>query len=281
MKKFIAAFDGLHFSESTMNYAIFLAKHCNAHLVGVFLEDFTRHSYSVADVTNYEGASFDEHLRELNEHDKEERDESIALFENACHNAGLNFSVHRDRNVALQELMHESVYSDLLIINAGETLTRYEETTPSRFIRNVLNSVQCPVVIVPDKYKPFDSISLLYDGEPSSVYAVKMFSYLFESLKQFDVEVITVKASEETLHMPDNRLMKEFMKRHYPQAEYVMLKGLPEDMIIKYLSMQKKDVMVVLGAYQRSPFSRLFKPSMADQLLQHLKLPLFVAHNKS
>lgn len=281
MKKFIAAFDGLNFCESTMSYAIFLAKHCNAHLVGVFLEDFLRHSYTVTDITKYEGADFDRHVQELNEKDQEERNESIEKFEQACQNAGIEHNIHRDKNVALQELLHESIYADLLIISASETLTRHEEPEPTRFIRELLNEVQCPVVIVPEKYKPIDKIILLYDGEPSSVHAVRMFSYLFDSIKHFETEVVTVKGKEESLHVPDNRLVKEFIKRHYPKAEYIVLKGTAEDEIIQYLHREKKDPMIALGAYRRSKFSRMFRPSMADYLLQHLKMPLFIAHNKS
>jgi len=281
MKKFIAAFDGLRFSESTLDYAIFLAKHAKEHLVGVFLEDFTRHSYSAIDITKYAGEDFDRHVQELNEKDREERDESITKFEQACQNMGLNYSMHRDRNIAIQELLHESIYADLIIIDEDQTLTRYEEPAPTRFIRELLNDVQCPVVIVPKTYKPVEKIVLLYDGEPSSVYAVRMFSYLFDAIKHFETQVITVKAREEDMHLPDNRLMKEFIKRHYPKAEYVVLKGNAEDEIIRYLHREKKDPLIALGAYRRSKLSRLFRPSMADYLLQHLKMPLFIAHNKS
>jgi nucleotide-binding universal stress UspA family protein len=220
-------------------------------------------------------------MHDLNDKDKEERDESIEIFEQACQNDGLNYSIHRDRNVALQDLLHESIYADLLIIGASETLTRYEEPVPSRFIRDLLNDVQCPVVVAPANYKPIDKIILLYDGEPSSVHAVRTFSYLFDSIKHFDTEVISVKSTEESFHLPDNRLIKEFIKRHYPKAEYVVLKGIAEDEIVKYLHLPKNDPMIVLGAYRRSKFSRLFRPSMADHLLQHLKMPLFIAHNKS
>ena len=281
MKKFIAAFDGLNFSESTMSYAIFLAKHANAHLVGIFLEDFMRHSYGLTEIKQYEGGDLDQYLQDLNDKDKLERDESVAVFELACQDSRLNYSIHRDRNVALQELLHESVYADLLIINASETLTRYAEPAPTRFIRELLNDVQCPVILVPTKYEPVDKVVLLYDGEPSSVHAVRTFSYLFESIKHFDTEIITVKQTGESLHVPDNKLIKEFIKRHYPKAEYIVLKGLTEDEIIKYLHRGKENAMVVLGAYRRSKFSRLFRPSMADYLLLHLKLPLFIAHNKS
>ena len=281
MKKLIAAFDGLNFSESTMNYAIFLAKHANAHLVGVFLEDFTRHSYSMADISKFEGADFEKHLDELNDKDKEERNESIEVFEKACQNVGINYTIHRDRNIAIQELLHESIYADLIIISETETLSRYEEPVPTSFIRNLLNDVQCPVVVAPPDYKPIDKMILLYDGEPSSVHAIKTFSYLFESMKNFEIEVISVKGGAESMHLPDNKLIKEFIKRHYPKAQFLVLKGIPEDEIIKNLHREKKDPIVVLGAYRRSRISRLFRPSMADYLLQQLQIPLFIAHNKS
>ena len=208
MKKFIAAFDGLNFSESTMSYAIFLAKQANAHLVGIFIEDFMRHSYGLKEVKQYEGGDLDHYLKDLNDKEKAERDESIAVFELACQDSKLTYSVHRDRNVAIQDLLHESVYADLLIINAHETISRYTEPAPTRFIRELLNDVQCPVCLVPQKYEPVDKVILLYDGEPSSVFAVLTFSYLFESMKDFDTEIITVKKQDESMHVPDNRLIK-------------------------------------------------------------------------
>lgn len=281
MKKFIAAFDGLKFSEGTLYYAIYLAKHSNAHLVGVFLEDFTRHSYSIADITRYEGDEFERHMHDLNEKDKEERNESIDRFEQMCQSMSVNYTVHRDRNVALQELLHESIYADLLIIDGTETMTRYEEETPTRFIRELLSDVQCPVVIVPAQYRAINKIILLYDGEPSSVHAARTFSYLFDSANEIQTQILTVKSREESLHVPDNHLMKEFIKRHYPQAEYVVLRGDAENEITQFLHREKKDPLVVLGAYRRTKLSRLFKPSMADYLMQHLKMPLFIAHNKS
>ena len=266
MKKFIAAFDGLRFSESNMNYAIFLAKQCNAHLVGIFLEDFTRHSYSVADIVEYEGKNLDHHITELNEKDKEERDEYIDVFEDACRDAGLNHSIHRDRNIALYELLRESVYADLLIINVKETLTRYEESVPTRFIKDLLNDVQCPVLITPENYQPIDSLVMLYDGEPSSVHAVRASSYLFDPIKNLDTEVVTVNEKEDSLHLPENRLVKEFMKRHYPKAAFTVIKGIAEDEIIKYLRHKKRNAIVVTGSYRRGRVSRLFKSSMADHL---------------
>ena len=281
MKKFIAAFDGLNFCESTMEYAIELAKQSKAHLVGIFLDDFMRRSYTIAELSQYGGADLDRYMGSMDEKDKEIRAESVEVFEKACQGEGLNYSIHRDKNVAIQELLHESIYADLLIIKGSETIKKTEEDAPSRFVRELLNDVQCPVLVVPPKYNSIDKIIILYDGEPSSVHAARTFSYLFDVLKPVETQVVTVKTSDQSLHVPDNHLVKEFIKRHYPNAEYLVLKGLPEDEIYRFLKREKGHPVVILGAYQRGKLSRLFRPSMADYLLSHSKIPYFIAHNKA
>jgi nucleotide-binding universal stress UspA family protein len=280
MKKIISAFDGLEFSESTLNYSLFMARQTHAHLVGVFLDDLVYHSYGYRELVAQESGDIDKTVHQWNEKDQEKRNESVDLFEQACQQAGINFSVHRDRNVALQELVHESIYADLLVINWNETFSHLKESTPTHFLRDLLSDVQCPVLLVPDTYHPIEKLALLYDGEPTSVYAVKMFSYLLPVFKQLDTEVVSIKQEDDTLHLPDNRLMKEFMKRHYPKAEYHIFKGAAEDQIIGYLQRKKENTLVVLGAYRRSRVSRWFKPSMADFLMKYARMPLFVAHNK-
>lgn len=279
MEKIIAAFDGLQYSNSTKEYALYLAKQTQTHLVGVFMDDFTYTSYKIYELVTKEGVS-EEKLKQYRAKDKTVRDAAAADFVKSCQEAGLEYALHHDRNIAIQDLKHESIYSDLLIIDAKETLTHYTERQPTRFIRDLLSDAQCPVLLVPPKFKPVEKVILLFDGEPSSVHAIKMFSYLLPQLTQVEAEVVSVNPVNTTLNMPDNKLMKEFMKRHYPKAKYKVLKGLAEDEIVKYLKLQQAHTLVVLGAYRRGAVSRLFRASMADILMQKVKLPLFIAHNK-
>lgn len=277
MKKIIAAFDGLKYSESTRDYAVYLAKQTNTHLVGVFLDDPTYTSYKIYELITKDGVSEDK-LRKLDAKDKATRHIASANFEKACRHAGLQYTVHHDHNIALQELKHESIYADLVIIDSKETLTHYTEKLPTRFIRDLLSDAQCPVLVAPQKYKPIQKIILLYDGSPSSVHAIKMFSYLLPELKDADTEVISVKPVDSTLHMPDSKLMKEFMKRHFPKAKYTVMKGFAEDEILKHLKQTPGNALVVLGAYRRGTVSRWFRESMADTLMKEVKMPLFIAH---
>jgi hypothetical protein len=279
MKKMIAAFDGLRYSESTKDYAISLAKQTNTHLVGVFMDDPTYTSYKIYDLIAKEGVS-ETKLKSFEAKDKASRLHASHDFEKACQQAGIAHTVHHDHNIAILDLKHESIYADLIIIDSRETLTHYEEKLPTRFIRDLLTDTQCPVLLVPHKYKPVEKIVLLYDGEPSSVHAVKMFSYLMPQLKELDTEVISVNPLNADMHLPDNKLMKEFMKNHFPKATYTVLKGWADEEIVRYLKHSTENTMAVLGAYRRGAVSRLFRESMADTLVKELKLPLFIAHNK-
>ena len=107
-----------------------------------------------------------------------------------------------------------------------------------------------------------------------------MFSYLLGSLKTLPVEIFTVKdAFLDSLRLPDNKLMREYIKRHFPHAKITVVKGNPEEEVVGHLRNHKENELVVLGAYRRSELSRLFKTSMADMLMKELDTPLFIAHS--
>ena len=73
MKKIIAAFDGLKFSRSTRDYAITLAKMHKAHLVGVFLEDFTYTGYKIYDLVHAKGGLVGSARKKFEQKDAKER----------------------------------------------------------------------------------------------------------------------------------------------------------------------------------------------------------------
>lgn len=277
MKKIIAAFDGLKFSESTLSYAITIGEQNKSHIVGVFLNDMSYYSRNPYRVLIEADNNFNT-LEELEEEDAATRKKAVERFSAACSEAGLNYSVHKDKDTALLELLHESTYADLVIIDASETFNRYTEDLPSRFIRDFLAGVQCPVLLAPKVYVPIRKSIMLYDGQPSSVYAIKMFSYLLPVWNALPAEVITVKDSDNDLHLPDSRLMKEFMKRHQPNAAYTVIRGDAEEEILSRLRSEDGRAVVVVGAYQRGVVSRFFRCSMADVLIREIKWPLFIAH---
>jgi nucleotide-binding universal stress UspA family protein len=279
MKRIIAAIDGLKFSDSTVKYAVHIAQQVNAKVVGVFLEDTSYHSYKMYELIAHEDL-LPERRAGYDRKDQKQREEAILNFKDICAGERVECSIHHDRNIPLTELLHESIYADLLIIDSSQSLTYCEEATPTRFIKDLLSEAQCPVLVVPKEFNPIHKLTLLYDGEPSSVFAIRMFSYVLSTFKNQPTEVISVSHSGKADHHIDNRLMKEFMKQHYPKAEYTVLIGDPETEIIDQLREQGRNMVIILGAYRRGTVSRWLKASMADTLMEELKVPLFIAHCK-
>jgi nucleotide-binding universal stress UspA family protein len=219
-------------------------------------------------------------MKHLLEKDKRTRLKSSSLFIRGCKKAQISYTIHHDKSFAIQELLKESVYSDMLLIGADETLNHFTEDRPTQFIRDLLTEAQCPVMIVPSEYKEVEKVVLLYDGKPSSVFAIKMFNYMMPWLRSKETEVLSVLDPKTTPELQDENLIKEFIQCHYPDAIYTLLSGDPEEEIINYLKTTPKNVLVVLGAYRRSQVSRWFKISMADLLIRNIDMPLFIAHNR-
>lgn len=279
MKNFLAVFDGYQLNESTIEYALLITKKNTGHLTGVFLDAFFYHNYNLSRVLNTTSDP-DAVLKELNEKEQLQRDESVGVFQSACEQAGISYSIHRDTSVALIDLQYESMFADLIIVNEREKFTRADNDHPSGFIRGLLAEVQCPVLVVPDYFKEFEGAVLLYDGSPSSLYAAKMFSYIFENSNTFPVEVLSVNESKnEVTSIPGSGMMKDFIDMHFSRSSFNLLNGKAEEKILDYLAQSNKNKLVVLGAYRRSHFSRWFKHSLADTLMKELDLPLFIAHH--
>src|SRR5574338_804521 len=111
MKDFLAVFDGLRLSKSTFQYAQQLARSAEAHLTGVFLNDPTYRSYNVSEVLNTVPDA-DNAITLLEEKDKMKRENAALWFQKECEKSHAEFSIHRDKNIALPELKHESVFAD-------------------------------------------------------------------------------------------------------------------------------------------------------------------------
>ncbi len=279
MKKYLAVFDRYKFSKSTLNYAIQLTQLHEAQLVAVFLDEFNLNIYNSNAFYKAKGIQEDNNRR-INKDDLDRQKRADILIQKACDKAKIKYSIHLDTKIAEMELKQESSFADLIIVNKTETFTRFLEKIPSRFIRNILSGVHCPVLVVPDIFKPLDKIVLLYDGGPSSLHAIKMFSYLLPVLKELPVEIVTVNEYYlANLKLPGNKLMREFVKMHFPKAKITVFKGNAEEQIIGHLRNHKENALLVLGAYKRSELSRLFKISMADTMMRELDTPLFIAHS--
>ncbi|MHA4808616.1 hypothetical protein ACX0G9_10950 [Flavitalea flava] len=278
MDKILLALDPQNINMSSIDFACYLASLTRSHLTGVFLEDLyfgERLVMKIVQGSPYiNSASGSSSLVEK----KETRitEEIIRTFKVACDCRGVQTRVHRDRGVPSTEIVEESRFADIVVIDPETSFTQNNEVLPGRFVKEVLVEAECPVIISPYSFESIDDILFSYNGSKSSVFAIKQFTYLFPELKDKKAIVISVfRDGGEALE--EQFKMKEWLKNHYSHVEFVILKGEPSDQLFAYL-IERKNGIVVMGAYGRTMLSRFFKPSHARLIVKTVNLPIFIAH---
>lgn len=276
MRKVLAVFDGLKYSDGASKYAIELAKATNSLLVGVFVQDMRYMNVAQAFTWDQPYIDFSS-IEEIEREDKEKIDLNIALFNRLCNERGIRHKVHLDRGVPLQEVLRESIFADYIIIDSHTSFFSVGNETPSPFLKDLLVDSHCPVLIVPHHYTYFDNVVLCYDGSASSVHAIKMFSYVFPELN--DVEATVVSVNEKpTNHLAQGKNFKDLVQLHYKNINYVVLQGNAEEQLLAFLKQKANNSIVVMGAYGRNALSRLFQQSLANKVIKEVNVPVFVTH---
>lgn len=278
MNKIIAVFDGMNFSDTVLQQAVGICKNRKAHLVGVFLHETLLHEYLFSESSVINSYNPAELMKALREEDEKTYATSVAKFRAACENGGIEHSVHKKKESALNTLVQETLFADLLMIDPRDSFSSIESSTPSWFVQSVLRSSGCPALLVGKKPLQIKRPIFLYDGEPSSVHAMKLFSYLFPDFRDEPVEIYTTSADTLNRHVPHHQLVHEWVKRHYPKAEFHVYTG-STDQLITVLKEKAKDFVLVTGAYERSRLSLFLRSSFADELITEVKAPIFIAHH--
>jgi len=274
--KILAAFDGVKYSEGASKYAIEIAKLTDSMLVGVFIQDMRYINFTYAYTWDQPFVDMSA-IEESQKQEREKIDLNIKLFHRACEEKGIKHKVHLDKGVPLQELMHESAFSDLIIIDSHTSFFTIGNNSPSPFLKDFLADSHCPVLIVPHTYTFFDNAVLCYDGTPSSIYAIKQFSYIFNNTGDLKTTVVSVNEKPGN-HLKDVHNLKDLVHLHFKGAEFEVLSGDANDELIKYLQVNGGHSIVVMGAYGRNAISRLFHQSLSNKVIKELNTPVFITH---
>lgn len=276
MNKIIALFDGTKYSEATSKYAIEIAKADGSLLVGAFIYDLRYLNYTYA----FGGDQPYFNVQEVDTWYKEQEEKialNIKLFHRLCSEKGIHHKVHLDKGIPFKEALNESAFADLLIVDSHTGFSVFNEKRPAVFLKDLLADAHCPVLIVPHHYSYFDKVIICYDGQPSSLYAMKMFSYLFPNFRDVKTVLLGVSKSVSN-HFENGHNLKDLVKNHFDDAEYEMLHGETEAELISYLKENGGNSIVVMGSYARSAVSRLFQQSHSNEIIRELNLPVFITH---
>ena len=278
MEKILLAVDALKLDMPALDFACYLGRLTKSKITGVFLENLVADERTV--LKKMHGArSLDWDIDENSEDFQDKREmiaKNISLFKEACENRSVRCSVHRDRGVPADEIIYESRYADLIVIDAATSFKRRFEGTPTEFVRDVLKNTECPVIIAPESFDGIDEIIFTYNSSKSAAFAIKQFTYLFPELD--DRKTIVLQVNEEGAWADKDKYnFREWLQNHYSAIGFEVLKGEADDKLFDYL-LKRKNAFVVMGAYGRNAVSRFFRESHADLLIKAIAQPIFIAH---
>lgn len=255
MKKILVAIDAGKINRNYLDFACFLAKLTHSKIIGTFLSRKEEESKARTKLI----------------------DENIQFFKQTCENKGSNCSVHLDKGVPVSEIISESRFAELLIVDPEMSFGGKNEGIPTGFIKEVLTKSECPVVIAPFSFYGTEEILFAYDGSKSSLFAIKQFTYLFPELTDKKVTILQVNENEDGPVIEKEKI-GELLQMHYSSIGFHTLYGKASDELYNYL-LGKKNIFVVMGAFGRGMLSGFLKHSTAELVVKTINLPIFIAHN--
>lgn len=274
MKKILLAFDGRHFSEGALEFTRDLNKKEPVFLAGVFLPQIDYSALWSYSGGGQSGALF---IPLVEDEDTAAVQENIDRFENFCQEYGIQYGVHKDFfNFAVPELKKESRFADLLIISSERFYEHAGTRDPNDYLKEVLHEVECPVVVVPEKFEFPGTNILTYNGKEESVYAIKQFAYLFPEFESNETLLVYASPKAEK-QLPEEANIEELVSRHFNKLTLLRLDADPKKQFASWLE-EKKAAIVVCGAFGRSAFAELFHRSFATNVIRAHRFPVFIAH---
>lgn len=274
MKKVIIAFDGKHFSQGALNIAEYLNEQEPILLTGIFLSAIDYRDVIGVGAVGLGGPVFMPTLEKENE---EIIKESIRHFEEVCHRKGFEYRVHMDNELfALEELVTETRFADLLIISGENFYVNVGEKQPNDYMQRLLHRCECPVIVVPENYELPNNIILTYDGSEDAVYAIKQFALLLPEL--CDLEITLFFASHKDDDLPERNRISELASRHFKNLTLQRMDiAKPAKFFNEWIA-EKRGSLVVSGSFARSGLSVSIRKSFIYETIADHKVPVFIAH---
>ena len=276
MEKILLAIDGQNLDENAVHFAAYLVRLTQSKLTAIFLEDLVREEEVIIRQAEEDNGVQSISVRESADDEQSAtiRDENILLFRELIRGEGIPASVYLDKGVPAADIIAESRFADLLVIDAATSFSAFYEGPPTRFVKDILQEAGCPVIISPESFGDIDNIIFCYDGSKSSLFAMKQFTYLFPELRSKRAKVIDLVGGE----LPEEKeRISEWLKYHYNDSKWIGAEPEATDALFSYL-LRKKNDFIVMGAYGRGLLASFFEKDPDEETTRTTSLPIFVAH---
>ncbi len=207
--------------------------------------------------------------RSIKEEDEELIAAQVKVFKDECETAGVAYLIEPDTNVSNKDIIRLSAFADIVLADAHQDVHEHN-------VADLLSDAHCPVYLISKDAGTPENIVLAYDGSLSSIYAVKMYSYLFPGFRDLPTTLLYVHDGSHP-ELPQERNINMWLSQYYPRLEVEILQGKVADQLVEYTRPLPR-VLTVMGSYNRNQLSRLFHTSHAKALIEEGRSSVFISH---
>ncbi len=266
MKKIVVLFNGINAPWHITTFALNIARQNNAEVHALFLKDELSGYPYPSDIDSVEADVTGKTERKLNE---ELEEKNIELFKSFCDDEKVTCYFQRD--VTVKQLVDFSSDADCIVADSHDDLKRYS-------LQDILNQVKCPVCLISANATKIKSTVFVYDGSEGAISAIKTYYSLFPKSGKKKSYLVTISENEKIKKKYREEIFKKVGKR-FPDLEKISFSKKIEKKLIEFLDDHTEDTMVVMAAFGESAISRLFKPGIANLVMEQTRTSLFVVHD--
>lgn len=273
MKKILFVCDGDNFSNGAFEFIKTMHANDPISVTGIFFtpidfEQLLSVSYVPA-AEPYFKMKADERKQVLHSED---------LFKTKCQSNGIKFHIHDKREEWSSDLLvKETRFADLAVMSEELFCANVFAGQPNVFMKLGLRNAECPVMLIPEDFKPFRRIVVAYNGKKESMFALKQFCYLFPKLTELPTEFVYAK-DEKSEDVPDAEWLKEYARLHFGNLNVAKLHFDGGKFFSTWLE-DKKDILLLTGSFSRSALSTAVHRSFIEQIIHEHAVPIFIAHH--
>jgi len=198
-------------------------------------------------------------------------DANIQLFEDECERSKVNYYVEKGKSITLGDLLNYSIFSDIIMADANEDLREHH-------ITDLLVKAHCPVYLISKHVPAPENIILTYDGSASSVYSIKLYSYLFPEFRSLPTQLVFIN-SEKKEQLPQEQNIKRWLTTHFSNLHIKVIHGDVSGELVNYVK-TISNPLTVMGSFGRSLMARIFHKSPANEVIEKARSSVFITHEQ-
>lgn len=202
---------------------------------------------------------------------------NIDLFESICERKAIHRSIFPILRPTIEEIATESRFADYIVMDAIPRIGYGVDLFHERIVKELLTSVECPVIIAPSSFMGLDEVAFWYEGGASSAFAMKQFTCLGLLSDDIKTTILTTRELANS-RQDDLQRMREWQCRHFDFNNIQIIDDRYDKGLFDFM-LRKNKTMFVTGAHFRGRLLRFFQFSRTALSIKTLPFPIFITNH--